>query len=149
MIEGVGLRANVTIEVTESGRVVQTIRKHNLVVLDGRDLICSRLVGSTAGALDYLAAGTGSTAVASGDSALGTEVYRDQITKTTLYAGQGKLQAKHYIGTTYANGNTITEAGLFNASSGGTMAARVVHDAITKTSSVAITYTWEIVATAS
>lgn len=53
--------------------------------------------------------------------------------------------AVYYLGSGSANGNTLGEAGLFNAASGGTMFARVkLSPTIVKTSSIAVTFTWTI-----
>jgi hypothetical protein len=82
-----------------------------------------------------------------GDTTLGTEVFRDVFTSKTYAAGQ--IIIKYFLASGSANGNTLTEAGLFGddatgAADSGTLFARVVHSGVAKTSSIAITYTWTI-----
>jgi hypothetical protein len=127
---------------------VDTIHKHNLVVTSGKNLIRD-LLGIVAGVtgLNYFAIGTDNTAVVVGDTTLGTEVFRDVFTSKTYAAGQ--IIIKYFLASGSANGNTLTEAGLFGddatgAADSGTLFARVVHSGVAKTSSIAITYTWTI-----
>ena len=49
--------------------VVQEV--HNLVVTDGKQFVASRMKDTTKAAMSHMAIGTGSTAAAAGDSALG------------------------------------------------------------------------------
>ena len=73
--------------------------------------------------MSHMAVGTGSTAAAASDAALGSELDRNALTSTTVTNNEVA-----YV-CTYAAGDAtgaITEAGLFNASSGGTMLCRTV-----------------------
>lgn len=138
------LNANVSIEITDTktGEVIQKIRRRNLVVTAGRNLVRDLINETTDTGVTHLAVGTGTTAVAAGDTTLGSEQVREVLTKRT--ASSGSVLWSYYLSSTQGNGNDLTEAGLFNASSGGTLFARVVHTAITKTSSIAVTYNWTI-----
>jgi len=140
----IDLDCNVVITVRESlgGAIVKRIRRRNLVVNTGRDLIAGLLKGSSVLYLTHLGIGTSSTAVAATQTALTAEVYRAAYTQTTL--GTGQLKLKYFLASTTANGNTLREAGLFTNPAGGTMFARATHSAIAKTSSISITYEWTI-----
>lgn len=152
-VDTTGISGIVDIEAvdTRTGDVVHRERVKNLFVTTGRNKLRDALAGSLASATDaqatHFAVGTGSTAVTAADTALGSETTRNSMTKTTTTAGQ--VVFNYFLSTSQANGSTLTEAGLFNAASSGTMLARVVHTGIAKTSSIAITYTWTITITAS
>jgi hypothetical protein len=125
------------------GRLLQRTRQHNLVVTAGRNLVRDLLHGASAAQVTHLALGTGTAAVAASDTTLGTEVFRDTLTSRT--AAAGKLTCVYYLGTGSANGNTLSEAGLLTASSGGTLYARaLLASAIAKTSAISATFTWEL-----
>ena len=116
---------------------------HNLAVTAGRNLIRDFLNGDAVTGLTHFALGTDGTAVTAADTALGAEVFRDVFTQTTKDAA--KLTVKYYLDSSSANGNTLREAALLNAASGGTMYARVaLPDAIVKTTSLAYTFTWDL-----
>lgn len=141
----IGLDCNVTIEVRDaaSGRLLRRERQHNLVTLAGRNLIRDFLNGTaSSGTISHLAVGTGTAAPTANDTALGTEVFRDAVTKRTPDAG--KLQVQYYLASTAANGSNLTEAMLTTAASGGLCFARVTFQAIAKTASITMTFTWDV-----
>ena len=113
----------------------------NLVVTDGKEYIASRMKDATATAMSHMAIGTGTTAAAAGDSALGTEAGREALTSTTVTAN-----SVAYVATFGAGSGTgaITEAGLFNASSSGTMLCRTVFSVINKGAADTLGITWTV-----
>lgn len=118
------------------------------MVTVGRSLVCDRVRGeSSVAAIGWFAIGTGSTAVAATDTTLVTEVWRAAVTK--MLTANGVLTVVYFLPATAANGNTLAEAGIFNAASGGTLLTRATHSAEAKTSTKTITYTWTITLTAS
>jgi len=143
--DNIRVTGQLTIEVhdAETGGLLRKETVRNLVVAAGKNLIRDLLGGATAAYPTHFAVGTSSTAPAAGDTTLGVEVFRDQITQRVYSAAQ--LTVKFYLPTGYANGYTLAEAGIFNAASGGTMLSRTVYlPAIVKTSSITVTYTWNI-----
>ena len=66
------------------GNVKQEIIVPNLVVTAGKNLIASRLKDTTDAAMTHMAIGTGSTAAAAGNTALGSEAGRVALTSTTV-----------------------------------------------------------------
>jgi len=91
----------------------------------------------------YMAIGTGSTAIMAGDTTLESEVDRVAIASTS--ASSGIVTYKAFWGQNDANGNTISNAGLFNdASAGDLFAAYVLSSTIAKTTSISLTITWTI-----
>lgn len=115
----------------------------NLVVTDGKEFVASRMKDTTDGAMSHMAIGTGSTAAAAGDSALGSESARVSLTSTTVSSN-----VITYIATFPANtpssAAAITEAGLLNASSSGTMLCRTVFDVVNKGIADSMTITWSV-----
>ena len=148
------INTNVTITVREikTNKILKVIKEHNLAVTTGRDLLRNFLNGDVVTGLTYLGIGTDNTAVVAGDVLLGGEVFRKVFTTQTKTTANLNLMT--YISSTEGNGNTIAEAGLFgNGASGsadsGTLYARVIHTAIEKTTSIGITYDWDVTFTAS
>ena len=143
LAEQIALTGNVVITVNDvaTGKMIARMKRKNLVVLAGRNLVRDLLNGPTQ-YVTHLAVGTSATAISSTQTALVAEVFRDQITQRITSDGQ--LRLKYYLSSTSANGNTLQEAGLFNAASAGTMFARVATVAIAKTASITITYDWSI-----
>lgn len=123
------------------GNVKQEIIVPNLVVTAGKNLIASRLKDTTDAAMTHMAIGTGSTAAAAGDTALGSEAGRVALTSTTVTDN-----AVAYVGSFGAGTGTgaITEAGLLNASSSGTLLCRTVFSVINKGANDTLGITWTV-----
>ena len=113
----------------------------NLVVTDGKQFVASRMKDTTKAAMSHMAIGTGSTAAAAGDSALGSQADRNALTSTTVSGA-----AITYVASFGAGEGTgaITEAGLFNAASAGDMLCRTVFAVVNKGSSDSMTITWTV-----
>lgn len=98
---------------------------NNVVTDNGKEFLASFLNSAVAGAatftMKYLAVGTGATAEASSDTALGTEVVR--TTGVASYISNQIFQVKATFLTNSATG-AITEYGIFSSSTGGTMLSR-------------------------
>ena len=132
------LRITVT---NPEGTITQETVVPNLVVTSGKDFIAERMKDATTTAMSHMAIGTGSTAAAAGDTALGTEAGRVSLTSTTVTAN-----AVAYVATFGAGTGTgaITEAGLFNASSSGDMLCRTVFSVINKGAADTLGITWTV-----
>lgn len=137
--EELKLTGHVTVAVNDE--VVQEIP--NLVVTAGKGYVASRMKDTTDGAMSHMAVGTNNTAAAAGDTALGTESGRVALTSTTVNANVITYVATFPAGTATA---ALTEAGVLNASSGGTMLCRTVFATVNKGASDAMTITWAITA---
>ena len=102
--------------------------------------------GTSENVMSHMAVGTGSTAAAAADTTLGTELDRNALTSTTVTDN-----AIAYVCSWAAGDGTgsLTEAGLFNASSAGTMLCRTVFGTVTKSADDSMTITWTITVSAS
>lgn len=126
-----------------TGAIVASGKAHNLVTNAGLNLVRDLLDGDSVTGITHFAVGTGSAAVTALDTALGTEVFRDTVSGRTSNAQQ--LVVQYYLGSGDANSNTLTELGLFNAASAGTLFARVaLGTGIVKTAAIAVTFNWTI-----
>ncbi len=136
--------ANVHVELFgPDGKLKEERWVHNLVVNTGLAHIADQLSASPGqGAMSHMAIGTGSTAAAAGDTALGTEVDRNALTSRT---DSGAVVT--YVGNWAAGDGTnaaLREAGIFNAASNGTMLARVVYANIDKQAADTLQITWTV-----
>jgi hypothetical protein len=102
--------------------------------------------GTSESVMSHMAVGTGSTAAAAADTTLGTELNRQSLTSTTVTDNALAYVASYAAGT--ATGS-LTEAGIFNASSAGTMLCRTVFGTVTKAADDSMTITWTITVSAS
>ena len=135
--DGLKLTGKLTIALNDE--IVQEVP--NLVVTAGKEYVASRIKDATTTAMSHMAIGTGSTPAAAGNTALGSESARTGLTSTTV-SGADIV----YVDTFAAGTGTgaITEAGIFNASSGGDMLCRTVFSVVNKGASDAMTITWTV-----
>ena len=113
----------------------------NLVVTVGKNFIASRMKDATATAMSHMAIGTGTTAAAVGDTTLGTEVGRVALTSTTVTTNHVAYVATFPAGT---GTGAITEAGILNAASAGTLLCRTVFSVINKGAADTLGITWTV-----
>ena len=140
---------NVLIEVRDgdTGPVIASQRRHNLVVNNGLDIIRDLLGGDLNEEPTDIAIGVDDTTVTPTDATLGNEVFRNQITRRL--DGAQVITFQLFVSTSQANGNTLEEAGLIRVKNGADrMFARITYAPIVKTNSVSITYTWTVSLTA-
>ncbi len=133
-----GLKLTGKLSIAINDEVVQEVP--NLVVTAGKNYVADRIKNNST-VMSHMAIGTGSTAAAAGDTALGNQTARTALTSTTVTDNEIV-----YVDTFAAGTGTgaITEAGIFNASSGGTMLCRTVFSVVNKGASDAMTITWTV-----
>ena len=113
----------------------------NLVVTAGKGYVASRMKDTTATAMSHMAIGSGSTAAAASDTALGNELGRVALTSTTVSSAVVTYVASFPAGT---GTGAVTEAGILNASSSGTLLCRTVFSVVNKGASDSMTVTWTV-----
>ena len=123
------------------GKVKEEQEFKNLVVTTGKNFIASRMKDTTDAAMSHMAIGTGTTAAAAGDTALGTEAGRVSLTSTTVTTNSVAYVATFPAGT---GTGAITEAGILNASSSGTLLCRTVFSVINKGAADTLGITWTV-----
>jgi len=134
-----GLKLKGKLAIALNGDVVQEV--DNLVVTAGKGYVASRIKDASATAMSHMAIGSGSTAAAAGNTALGSELGRVSLTSTNVSAAVVTYVATFAAGT---GTGAVTEAALLNASSGGTMLCRTVFSVVNKGSADSMTITWTV-----
>ena len=131
----------------KDGNIKDRRKEKNLIVNAGLNAILDRLVGTSEAVMSHMALGSGTTAAAAGQTALVTQLgSREALDSSTVTASSLAYVCTFEAGD--ATG-TVTEAGIFNASSSGTMLCRSVFSAITKGANDSLNVTWTITVTAS
>ena len=138
------LKASGSLRVVVTGKDGQVKEEHdfkNLVVTVGKNFVASRMVGATAAVMSNMAVGSGTTAAAAGDTALGSELGR-----VALSSGLASGAVVTYAATFPAGTGTgaVTEAGIFNAGTAGTMLCRTVFSVVNKGADDAMNITWTV-----
>jgi len=123
----------------------------NILPTVGRTMIANNLVSTTPTnemIVEYIAVGSDNTAVADGDTTLGTETYRNAVASKTNSTNtayvSGFFNATEYSGTIY-------EAGIFSdataTTDSGILVSHVLVDAptgVVKTNTTTLTIDWTI-----
>jgi len=129
------------LEISLNGTVVQEV--NNMVVTAGKEWIASRMQGVVDGVMTHMAVGTGTVAAAAANTTLGTELARQALTTSGgVVAGAVITYASTYAAGTGTG--AITEAGILNASSAGTLLARTVFGVINKGALDTMTISWAV-----
>ena len=134
-----GLKLTGKLKIALNGETVQEV--NNLVVTDGKEYVASRMKDATATAMSHMAIGSGSTAAAAGNSALGSELGRVALTSTAVSGAVVTYTATFAAGT---GTGAVTEAGILNASSSGDLLCRTVFSVVNKGASDSMTITWTV-----
>tara|TARA_R100000544_G_C2220549_1_gene57283 strand:+ start:327 stop:785 length:459 start_codon:yes stop_codon:yes gene_type:complete len=145
---GINLAGQLNIVVRDkNGNIKEERIEKNLIVTVGLTFICSRMTAASAGVMSHMALGSGTTSVAAGQtdlvSILGSREALDSTTPST--------NTVVYVSSFEAGDATgaVTEAGIFNASSSGTMLCRTVFPVVNKQADDTMSVTWTITLTAS
>jgi hypothetical protein len=112
----------------------------NLVVTSGKGFIASRMVG-TPTAMSHMAIGSGTTNPDVADTTLQTELGRVGLTSSGASGAVVTYVAT--FGATVGTG-AVTEAGILNASTGGTLLCRTEFAVVNKGADDSMTVTWTI-----
>lgn len=127
----------------ENGDVKHETIIPNTVVTAGKGFIASRMKDATATAMSHMELGTGTTSAAVGDTALETKIAssRTALTSTTVTSN-----SVAYVVTFGAGVGTgaVTEAGIFNHATAGTMLCRTTFSAINKAAADTLGITWTV-----
>lgn len=116
----------------------------NLVTTVGKQWIAARLKDTGIPAqMSHMAIGSNNTAAAVGDTTLGTELARSALGTAggTVTGAVVQFTASYAAGVGTGN---VYEAGLFNASSGGTLVCHTVFGLVTKGANDSLTVTWNL-----
>lgn len=141
MTNDVFLKGQLEITLVDSNNTIKNqIIVPNLVVATGKQYLAKLLAAESVPAMSHMAVGTASTAANANDTALGSELLRvalDDVTRT-----DASVTFKAIYGT--GSSGSITEAGIFNDATTGTLLCRTVFGVITKTETDFLTINWTV-----
>jgi len=123
------------------GKIKDVINVPNLVLTTGKQYIASRMVGTSTNVMSHMAIGTGTVTPAVNDTVLGTEAGRVALASFSSSGATVTATATFPAGT---GTGAITEAGILNASSAGTMLCRTTFPVVNKAAGDSIAITWII-----
>jgi hypothetical protein len=126
-----------------SGILVEEHNVSNLVVTSGKNYIASKMVATTntPASMTHMGIGTGTGTPGASDTTLGTQTGRVSLSGSTVSTNTITYTATFPAGT---GDGAITEAGVFNASTGGTMLCRTTFPVVNKASGDTIAITWVV-----
>lgn len=142
MQEETNSRINVVVELRnlKTGETTKQ-RAHNLVVNSGLNLIRDAMKNGTVSPLTKIGFGTDSTIVSMNDTALGAELFKDNLTSASGVAQA--IICQYYLNEFTGNGQTLREAAIFTTSN--QLYARVVLPTpIEKSNVVTASFTWTL-----
>jgi len=142
------LRGDVAIVLKDkNGNVKESREIKNLVVTAGLTFICSRMAGTSAGVMSHMALGSSTTAASAGQ----TDLVSILGSREALDSSSASANTIAYVSSFEAGEGTgaVTEAGIFNAASSGTMLCRTVFPVVNKQADDTMSVTWTITLTAS
>lgn len=141
LVENLKVTGQVKVQLFDKdGKLKDTQDIKNLVVTTGKQFIAARMVG-TPTEMGWMAVGADNTAAAAGNTALGSELGRVALTSDSSTGAVVTYVATFPAGT---GTGAVVEAGIFNASSSGTMLCRTVFAVVNKGADDAMTITWQI-----
>lgn len=124
--ENVGVVGEVVARVIRQGRVVHEEKTKNLIVNAGKNALAGLFFGeSGVNPFKYVAVGTGTTTPSVDDTALQNELTGYGLARTLATTSRTNNEATLIASWNVTGSVTVSESGIFNASTGGTMFARV------------------------
>lgn len=126
-----------------AGQIIKEFKVPNLVVTSGKNYIAAKIAATTnsPAAMTHMAIGTGTSTPGASDTALGTQTGRVSLSGSVVSTNTITYTATFPAGT---GDGAITEAGVFNAASGGTMLCRTTFPVVNKASGDTIAITWVV-----
>lgn len=143
-IEKLKVRGDLRVVLTgPDGQVKDDRDLRNLVVDTGLNFIVKRMKDATADVMSHMSLGTGTTAAAAADTTLQTEIAGSRVTLTSTSVTANQIT---YIASFAAGVGTgaVTESGIFNNGTGGTMLCRTVFPVVNKQAGDSMTVTWTV-----
>lgn len=134
----------------KAGNVKEQREVKNLVVNTGLAYIASRMTGTAKSVMSHMALGSGTTAAAATQTDLVSILGSREALDSTTITGTNNEKVE-YVSSFEAGDATgaVTEAGIFNAATGGDMLCRTKFDVVNKAADDTMSVTWTITLSAS
>ena len=147
MIQEDGIKATGAVHIQQFNAAGELVMEHkvpNLVVTTGKNYIAGKMIATTTNnpvAMTHMGIGTGTATAVVGDTALGTQTARVLLSGAVQGTNDITYTATFPAGT---GTGAITESGVFNASTSGTMLCRTTFPTVTKQAGDTIAITWKV-----
>jgi len=121
--------------------VKQSLQIPNLVVTVGKEFIASRMIDALADVMSHMAVGISNIDLAAANTTLADEIDRVELTSSVR-----TNNTIRYTATFPPESGTgaLTEAGIFNDSSSGTMLCRTTFLVVNKDDEDTLTINWDV-----
>jgi hypothetical protein len=129
---------------SKDNKLVQQLDVPNLVVNSGKEYIATKVVGyvgSSANVMSHMAIGISATTPVIGNTSLNNQIARVALDSSTVSGTIVTYSATFGPGV---GTGSVVEAGVFNASSGGTMLCHTIFPVVNKDANETIVITWNI-----
>lgn len=128
-----------------NGNIKEQKTVPNLVVTAGKIVIAGRLTGDSPAVMSHMALGTSTVAAVASDTTLGTEIVGSRVALSVQggSADSNVVTFSSIFGPGVGTG-ALTEAGIFNASSAGSMLCRTVFSVVNKDAGDTLTINWAV-----
>jgi hypothetical protein len=143
--EQIKITGHVDIVVTDKdGNIKDTRSVKNLVLTTGKTFIAASMLKTTTNspvAMSHMAVGSGTTAAAIGNTGMESQLGRVSLASSSSSGAVVTYTASFPAGT---GTGAVTEAGIFNNSTGGDMLCRTVFSVVNKGADDAMSITWTV-----
>lgn len=128
-----------------TGSVIEERHDHNLITVSGHAHVADQMADQGESQMSHMAVGTG-TGQTSNDNTLATELDRNALQSGPTQLSGADINKVQYVGFWDAGDGTgaITEAGIFNDASAGSMLCYQSFAVINKGASDQLTITWTV-----
>jgi hypothetical protein len=136
------IKGNLSVErFDENQNLIEQRNINNLVVATGKSHITARMTSNTTAVMSHMAIGSANVAPTTSDTALGAESARVALNSANVVSNTVTYVATYGAGV---GTGPITEAGVFNDPSAGTMLCRTRFDVVNKGAADVIVITWNV-----
>jgi hypothetical protein len=134
----------------KAGNIKEQREVANLVVNSGLAYIVSRMTGASKNVMSHMGLGSGTTAAAASQTDLVTLLGSREALDSSTITGTNNEKVAYVSGFEAGDATgAVTEAGIFNAASGGDMLCRTVFPVVNKGADDTLSITWTITLAAS
>lgn len=124
-----------------NNNVKQELNVPNLVVTVGKNLIADRLIGTSSAVMSHMAVGTSNTNLAAANTDLASQL--GNRVSLTASRTNNVITYSCTFGEGVSTG-ALVEAGIFNASTAGTLLCRTTFPVINKEATDTLTINWNV-----
>lgn len=129
----------------KDGNVKDTREVKNLVVDAGLAFIISRMQGTDKAVMSHMALGSSTTAAAAGQTDLVSMLGAREAIDTVSTLGTNNEKVRYVCNFEAGDGTgAVTEAGVFNADTGGDMLCRTTFPVVNKQADDTLAITWTV-----